>query len=498
MTSNYHESAQQRYHDAVKLINLPTSLHARLMEPERITDTHFPIQLDDGSILIMRGIRILHSSLLGTGKGGVRASDQRNEFKRRFPSKSFDDCSKRDLVSDAIEECGALAKGMTWKSGLHKLPFGGAKGLLLPDYAAMQNKPEMAPWLSSDRVFPSDISNTERDQIWRQFTRRISAVIGPKKDVLAPDVGTGPVEMSIIRDEVSRMMGYAVPGVVTGKPLSIGGSHGRFEATGLGGFFQIVEILKKRKIKWENANFAIQGFGNAGMIIAKWLHKYDLKISAVADSCGGIYNPKGLDVLKVIEAKQNGNEGVRSYLSLVSESKAEKTIKITSEELLELPVTILILAALHDQITEQNAHKIQAEVVSELANGPTTFDGASILCSRGILLHPDILCNAGGLVVSHIEWVQDNDGLFWDEEPVFRRLKKVMLRSFGDVCDISEEMGITMSEAAMALGVARVAAAGLDLSKASESGATKSFPPAILHKVCPPWSPTSEIDVLEL
>lgn len=499
MSSNFYETVQQNFDDAAKTLKLPGSIYSALVRPERVVEVRFTTRLPDDSPLLLQGFRTQHSTLLGPAKGGTRAFDQRAEYKHANAYPEFVEISDRDLTGEAREDVASLAQGMTWKGGLHRLPFGGGKGLVVPDYGAMRRNPDVFTWLNSKQRFPHDLAVECTKDVWRRYTRRISPFIGPETDILAPDVSTSPATMGIIRDEFSRMKGFAVPGVVTGKPLSIGGSRGRFEATALGGFYQIIELLKKGGVDRKGVTCAIQGFGNAGMVAAKYLAGYGLKVVAISDSRGGIYNENGLDVLKVIEVKQNyPNEGVRAYRNIASAEQKKETTLITSEELLELDVIILIPAAMQDQITEHNARSVKAKIVCELANGPTTAEGDAILNEMKVIVIPDILANAGGVIVSYLEWVQDNYRLFWETEEVYRWLQKIILRSFNDVWDISNNMKITPRQASMLLAVARVSQSAYDLGKTWEKWTPNEFPPIIRDKVVDSWNPEVTIDVLNL
>jgi glutamate dehydrogenase (NAD(P)+) len=319
---------------------------------------------------------------------------------------------------------------MTWKSAVVNIPFGGAKGGV--------------------QCNPKKMSLHEIEHMTRRFTWEISLLLGPEQDIPAPDVYTNPQVMAWIMDTFSILKGYSVPGVVTGKPVELGGSLGRFEATGRGVVITSLEALKYLKKPIEGARVAVQGCGNVGGVTAKHFDRLGAKVIAISDSKGGLYNEKGLDLERVLDCKAR-------YACFVCEKKEET--EISNEELLELDCDILIPAALENQITEKNAPRIRAKIIAEGANGPTTTEADEILNDKGIFVVPDILANAGGVTVSYFEWVQNLQELLWSEEEVLDRLTRIMQRSFKEVLEISLSKKIPMRTAALVLGIGRVAEA---------------------------------------
>jgi glutamate dehydrogenase (NAD(P)+) len=403
---NVWEMAQQQLDDVAQVIGLNESLHGYLREPKRVLEVSVPTRMDDGVFRMFKGYRVQHNMSRGPAKGGIRF----------HPDVSLD-------------EVKALAMWMTWKCSLVNIPFGGAKGGVICD--------------------PKSMSMQELENLTRRFTSEISIVIGPEKDIPAPDVYTTPQVMAWIMDTYSMQYGYSVPGVVTGKPVAIGGSLGRDKATARGCLYATDEAMRAKNIPIEGARVAIQGFGNAGMHAAELMHKAGYKVVAVSDSRGGVANPKGLDVAGVIAHKSETG-------SVVGFTGGER---ISNKELLEYDCDVLVPAALEKVITRENAPKIRAKIVAEAANGPTLPEADAILHDRGIMVLPDILANAGGVTVSYFEWVQDLQENFWEEDEINERLKRKMTRAFKETYEQSQRLGINMRRGAYVVAVSRVAEA---------------------------------------
>ncbi len=401
------DMAKKQVDIAAKYLNLDPGSVEKLKSTKREMIVHFPVQMDDGSVRVFTGYRVQHNVARGPAKGGIRY----------HPSVD-------------LNEVRALSMWMTWKSAVVNIPFGGAKGGV--------------------QCNPKEMSLHEVEHLTRRFTWEIFMMLGPEQDIPAPDVYTNPQVMAWIMDTFSILKGYSVPGVVTGKPVELGGSLGRFEATGRGVVITAVEALKHLKMPVEGTKVVIQGCGNVGSIAATHFHRLGAKVIAISDSEKGLYNEKGLDVVRALEYKAK-------YKCLVCETKDET--EITNQELLELKCDILVPAAIEKQITERNAPQVQAKIIVEGANGPTTPRADEILNDRGIFLVPDILANAGGVTVSYFEWVQNLQELIWSEEEVQERLNKIMQKGFKEVLDISLSKKIPMRTAALVLGIGRVAEA---------------------------------------
>ncbi|HZC06578.1 MAG TPA: Glu/Leu/Phe/Val dehydrogenase [Ktedonobacterales bacterium] len=398
--------AVAQFDAAAERLNLSQELRAILRAPKRELTVNFPVRMDDGRVEMFTGYRVQHNINRGPAKGGIR----------------FD-------ANVSIDEVRALAMWMTWKCAVVNIPFGGAKGGVIVD--------------------PRKLSRTELERLTRRYATEIAGVIGPESDIPAPDVNTNPQVMAWIMDTYSMHRGYSVPAVVTGKPLSIGGSEGRMEATGRGVSVITREACKALGIELEGARVVIQGFGNVGSITAKLLHAAGCRIVALSDVYGAIYNPGGIDVQLALRfAQEHG-----------SLKDMPGTQPMDGKAALELPCDILIPAALEGQITHQNAPRIQAKLVVEAANGPTTTEADMILRERGIAVVPDILANAGGVTVSYFEWVQDLQHFFWAEDEINHRLEHIMTRSFAAVQAKKEEQNCDYRMAAYLLAVARVAEA---------------------------------------
>lgn len=398
--------AYLQFRQAVSHLDLEPGWVDVLWRGSRSYIVEFPVRMDDGSIRVFTGYRVQHSTHRGPAKGGIRF----------HPSVDLD-------------EIKALAALMTWKCAVMNIPFGGAKGGVQCD--------------------PSKLSRGEIERITRRFTWEIAPLIGPDSDIPAPDVSTNAQTMSWIMDTYSILAGYTVPGVVTGKPIEVGGSLGREAATAQGCVYTIREAALHLGLELEGATVAVQGFGNVGWHAARLLAALGCKVLAVSDVYGGIYNEKGLDVFAVrAHCDATG--------SVVGAPNAEP---ITNAELLQLPVDILVPAAIEGQITKENAPYVKARIVAEGANGPTTPSADAILEQKGVFVIPDILANGGGVTVSYFEWVQNTQKLFWQEEDINAKLDAIMTRAFHDVLRISQERKVSMRTAAYILAVDRVAIA---------------------------------------
>ena len=404
---NSFDMAKKQVDIAAKYLNLDPGSIEKLKNTKRELIVHFPVEMDNKKVKIFTGYRIQHNVARGPAKGGIRYHPDVD-----------------------LDEMRALAMWMTWKSAVVKIPFGGAKGGV--------------------ECNPKEMSLHEIEHLTRRFTWEISMMLGPEQDIPAPDVNTNPQVMAWIMDTYSILKGYSVPGVVTGKPIELGGSLGRFEATGRGVVITSLDALKCLKIPVEGAKVAIQGCGNVGGIAAMHFDRLGAKIIAISDSQKGIYNENGLDVKRALEYKAK-------YKCFVCETKDET--EITNQELLELKCDVLVPAAIENQIVEKNAPRIKAKIIAEGANGPTTPEADEILNEKGVFIVPDILANAGGVTVSYFEWVQNLQELIWSEEEVLDRLTRIMQKGFKEVLDISLSKKIPMRTAALVLGIGRVAEA---------------------------------------
>ncbi|MCV3212672.1 Glu/Leu/Phe/Val dehydrogenase [Plectonema radiosum NIES-515] len=392
---------------AAKELNLDPGLLEILSHPRKIVTVSIPVKRDNGEVQVLAGHRVQHCDILGPYKGGIRYHP-----------------------AVTLREVSALAMLMTWKCALLGIPYGGAKGGIAID--------------------PKRYSVGELERITRRYMSELIKDIGPSVDIPAPDMGTSAREMAWMMDTYSVNVGHAVPGVVTGKPLSIGGSLGREMATGRGVMIVVREALGDRSKSLTNARIVIQGFGNVGSAAALLLHEAGAKVIAVSTGSGGVFSQTGLDIPAMIAyAAKNGK-------SLVGFPQASP---ISNDELLTLPCEVLIPAALENQITEKNVNQIQAEIVAEAANGPVTLEADRLLEARGVTVLPDILANAGGVVVSYLEWVQGLSYLFWDEERVNREMEQLMVQAYVRVIQQSKVRQIPLRLAAYTLGVGRVAQA---------------------------------------
>ncbi len=405
-TTNVWGMAQAQLDDVARLVGLNPSVHAYLREPKRILTVSIPVRMDDGTFRIFEGYRVQHNMSRGPGKGGIRFHP--------------------DVTLDEVK---ALAMWMTWKCALMNIPFGGAKGGVICDTKSMS---------------PHELEN-----LTRRYTSEISIIIGPEKDIPAPDVYTTPQIMAWIMDTFSMQKGYSIPGVVTGKPISIGGSLGRDKATARGCLYVVNEAVRELGITQAGARVAIQGFGNAGLHAAELMAEDGYSIVAVSDSQGGVCNPRGLDVSALIAHKAETG-------SVVGFGGGER---IDNRKVLEYPCEILVPAALEKVITEENAPRISAKIVAEAANGPTLPEADDILHERGIMVLPDILANGGGVTVSYFEWVQDLQENFWEESEINERLRKKMVRAFKDTFEQAQRRGVNMRRGAYCVAIQRVAEA---------------------------------------
>ena len=406
-TYNPYDNVQAVVKNAAAILGYSHDDYEAVLYPERELKVSIPVRMDDGSVHCFEGYRVQHSTSRGPAKGGIRYHQNVN-----------------------IDEVKALAAWMTFKCAVVNIPYGGGKGGIICD--------------------PSKLSENELRNLTRRFTAMIAPIIGPDQDIPAPDVGTNAGVMGWIMDTYSMLKGHCVPGVVTGKPLELGGALGRHEATGRGVMLTTLNILNALDIPVEGSTAVIQGMGNVGSISAKLIHNAGLKVIAVSDVSCGIYNPEGLNIPEIIEylSAKKGN--------LLKDYSADGISYITNEELLELKTTVLVPAALENQINAKNAKKIQAQVIVEGANGPTTVEADEILQKRGIVLVPDILANAGGVVVSYFEWVQNIQSVSWSEEYVNEHLKTIMDQAFQAVWDIAHEKDTTLRTGAYLIAVKRV------------------------------------------
>src|SRR5918996_561925 len=396
--------AQQQFDLAAEKLNRDPGLRRVLRQPRREFTVHFPVKMDDGSVQVFTGYRVQHNVGRGPAKGGIRYH--------------------QDVTLDEVK---ALAMWMTWKCAVVGIPYGGGKGGVIVD--------------------PKRLSQKELEALTRRYFTEIEVLVGPEKDIPAPDVNTNAQIMAWMMDTYSMHAGHTVPGVVTGKPISLGGSEGRNEATARGTVYCIIEAARHLGLELPKARVAIQGFGNAGSIAAQLIHEEKANVVAVSDSTGGIENPDGLDIKRVINWKKEHGT-VQGFPGADD---------ITNAEVLEVDCEILIPAALENQITEHNAGNIKARLIAEAANGPTTPEADDIFWKAGKFMIPDILCNAGGVTVSYFEWVQDLNRDHWSLEIVNGKLHEIMTRAFAETLGMSQREGVHMRLAAYLLAVQRVA-----------------------------------------
>jgi glutamate dehydrogenase (NAD(P)+) len=402
------ELAIKQFDVASAKLKLDPNVAGRLRRPDRAMIVSVPTRMDDGRVHVFTGYRVQHNDVLGPFKGGIRYHPEVN-----------------------LGEVSALAMWMTWKCSLVGLPLGGAKGGVACD--------------------PAELSRHELQSLTRRYTAEILNFIGPEVDVPAPDMGTNEQVMAWIMDTYSQHKGHAVPEVVTGKPVAIGGTHGRREATGRGVVYTIIEAANHLRIGVTGCTAVVQGFGNVGSVVAQELARLGVRVIGVSDRTGGYFDAKGLPVEKLLEVahKNHSLEGC-----VFGE-------KITNEELLEIKCDILVPAALEMQITKENAGRLQCRILAEGANGPTTLDADSILVQKNVFVVPDILANAGGVVVSYFEWVQDLQNFFWTEDEVNKKLRDILTKAFHEVLNLSLKENVDMRSAALMIGIERVARAML-------------------------------------
>ena len=407
MAYNPYENVLKVMDEAAQILGYSESDIEPLKYPERELKVSVPVVMDDGSTRVFEGYRIQHSTSRGPAKGGIRFHPAVNN-----------------------DEVKALAAWMTFKCAVVNIPYGGGKGGVICD--------------------PHELSERELRAITRRFTAAIMPLIGPDQDIPAPDVGSNAAVMGWMMDTYSMLKGHCVHGVVTGKPIELGGALGRNEATGRGVMFTTRNIMKKMGMEMKGTDVAVQGMGNVGSITAKLLHQEGMKVVAVSDVSGGVYKKDGLDIPAILAYLGKDRK------NLLSGYEEEGMTRITNEELLELPVTVLVPAALENQINGTNADKIQAKLIVEAANGPTAAEADPILNDKGVVIVPDILSNAGGVVVSYFEWVQNIQSVSWTEEEVNAKLERIMNNSFEAVYNIAQEKKVPLRTGAYLIAVDRV------------------------------------------
>jgi glutamate dehydrogenase (NAD(P)+) len=406
---NPFQTALGQFNQYAEYLGVEENIRRRIAAIDRELTVNFPVKMDDGTLQMFMGYRVQHDRSRGPFKGGIRYHPEVN-----------------------LDEIRAMAMLMTWKCAVVGIPYGGAKGGVCCN--------------------PKEMSKGEIERLTRRFTSEISLLIGPESDIPAPDMYTDAQVMAWIMDTYSMNKGYSVPGVVTGKPLSIGGSLGREEATGRGCVFNTQFLAQAQGFSLEESKIAVQGFGQVGAVVARLFHELGARVIAVGDSSGGVHNPKGLDIHSLRQHKLK--KGMLSGFPGADD--------MTSDEVLEVSCDILVPAALGHQITSENAAKIQARFIAEAANGPVDPDGEEILLDAGRVLLPDILTNAGGVIVSYFEWVQNRQKLFWDESDVNKRLHQILNRAFNEVHAIAQEKRLDLRRAAYVLAIDRVAEAVRD------------------------------------
>ena len=399
------ESTQEVISEALHKLGYSKELYELLKEPLRFLTVQIPVRMDDGSVKIFTGYRSQHNDAVGPTKGGIRFHPEVNE-----------------------DEVKALSMWMSLKCGIVDLPYGGGKGGIICD--------------------PRNMSLYELERLSRGYVRAVSQIVGPTKDIPAPDVYTNPQIMAWMMDEYSRIQEFDSPGFITGKPLVLGGSAGREAATAQGVTICIEEAAKRKGIELKGASVIIQGFGNAGSFLAKFMIEAGAKVVGISDALGALYDPNGLDIEYLLDRRDSFGTVTNLFTNVIS-----------NKELLEKPCDILVPAAISNQITIDNAHNIQASIVVEAANGPTTLEATKILTERGILLVPDVLASAGGVSVSYFEWVQNNQGYYWSDEEVAEKLRDKMVRSFDSVYQTSVNRQVNMRLAAYMVGIRKMAEA---------------------------------------
>lgn len=402
---NLFTSTQAIIKEALQKLGYDEAMYELLKEPLRMLQVRISVRMDDGSIKVFTGYRAQHNDAVGPTKGGVRFHPNVSE-----------------------EEVKALSMWMTLKAGIVDLPYGGGKGGVICD--------------------PRQMSMGELERLSRGYVRATSQIVGPTKDIPAPDVFTNAQIMAWMMDEYSRMDEFNSPGFITGKPIVLGGSQGRDRATAQGVTIVIEEAAKKRDLEIKGARVVIQGFGNAGSFLAKFMNDLGAKVVGISDANGALYDEDGLDIDYLLDRRDSFGTVTNLFENTIS-----------NEELLELECDILVPAAIENQITAENAHNIKAKIVVEAANGPTTTEATKILTERGILLVPDVLASSGGVTVSYFEWVQNNQGYYWTEEEVFEKLHKKMVDAFENIYNVATSRKIDMRLAAYMVGVRKTAEA---------------------------------------
>ncbi|MDN9008845.1 Glu/Leu/Phe/Val dehydrogenase [Brevibacillus laterosporus] len=417
MVTNNTETAQQKesmnllastqtvIKEALEKLGYQESMYELLKEPLRVLTVRIPVRMDNGETKVFTGYRAQHNDAVGPTKGGIRFHPEVTE-----------------------DEVKALSIWMSLKAGIVDLPYGGGKGGIICD--------------------PREMSFPELERLSRGYVRAISQLVGPTKDIPAPDVFTNSQIMAWMMDEYSCIREFDSPGFITGKPIALGGSHGRETATAKGVTICIREAAKKAGINLEGARVVVQGFGNAGSYLSKFMHDAGAKVVGISDAYGALYDPNGLDIDYLLDRRDSFGTVTKLFTNTIS-----------NKELLELDCDILVPAAIENQITADNAHNIKASIVVEAANGPTTLEATKILTERGILLVPDVLASSGGVTVSYFEWVQNNQGYYWTEEEVEEKLERVMVRSFENVYQTSQTRRVNMRLAAYMVGARKMAEA---------------------------------------
>ena len=399
------KSTQIVIHRALEKLGYPEEVYELLKEPLRMLTVKIPVRMDDGSTKIFTGYRAQHNDAVGPTKGGIRFHPDITEI-----------------------EVKALSIWMSLKCGIVDLPYGGGKGGIVCE--------------------PREMSFRELEGLSRGYVRAISQIVGPTKDIPAPDVFTNSQIMAWMMDEYSRMDEFNSPGFITGKPIVLGGSHGRESATAKGVTICIHEAVKKKGIEIKGAKVVVQGFGNAGSYLSKFMHEEGAKVIGISDAYGALYDPNGLDIDYLLDRRDSFGTVTKLFNQTIS-----------NKELLELECDILVPAAIENQITEENAGNIRAKIIVEAANGPTTLEATKILTDRGVLLVPDLLASAGGVTVSYFEWVQNNQGYYWSEEEVAEKLEKVMIKAFNHIYETAHNRHVDMRLAAYMVGVRKMAEA---------------------------------------
>jgi glutamate dehydrogenase (NAD(P)+) len=399
--------ARRQLANAAACLNLDQGLHQVLAQPKRQVIVHFPVVHDDGQVVCYEGYRVQHNTSRGPTKGGIRYHPDVD-----------------------VEETTALAMWMTWKCAVANIPYGGAKGGV--------------------KVDTKKLSKRELEKLTRRFATEINIIIGERSDIPAPDIGTNPQVMAWIMDTISMQSGYTVPGVITGKPIPLGGSQGRIEATGRGCIVAMEEAAKSLGMDLNGAKIVVQGFGNVGSVAAMLAEQGGATVVGVSDARGAIYNENGLPIQDLYHRYSGRDGGIAEF---------KECQQISNEELLELPCDVLIPAAISSQIHAGNADRIKARLIVEGANGPTTTEADAILGDKGTLIVPDILANAGGVIVSYFEWVQDLQNFFWEEDEVNTKLSRIMRHAYHDVEATMKTHKTDMRTAALIIGVKRVAEA---------------------------------------